>query len=83
MFSDPINDRVKNVEFHKFNGTGTVVCALVLDTGFVVVGQAHCLDPDKFDPQLGMSLSRDDANRKVSELLGYEHKLNALKGAQQ
>lgn len=76
---------VERIEYHRFNGTNTVACALILNNGFVVVGLAHCLNGAEFDPKLGMQYSREDADRKVCELLAFNQKqqqLNALEGAQ-
>lgn len=68
---DLLNDMVKNVEFHRFNGTNTVACAFTLDSGFVVVGLSNPLPTTEFDPQKGMEYARADALGKLAELAGF------------
>ena len=38
------------------------VCAITLKNGFVVVGDSACIDPRKFDEEIGRQVAFDDAH---------------------
>jgi hypothetical protein len=63
-----VEDLISGVEFHLFQGTTTMACALKLRSGFVVVGLSASVPTTQFDPQVGMQCARADAERKL-----YEH----------
>lgn len=65
-------------EYHRVGQTTTIVCSLTLQSGFVVIGQASCLNPDVFDEQSGCELAYQDAMRKLWELEAYRIKENAF-----
>jgi hypothetical protein len=52
-------------------GTTMVVCALRLTTGYVVIGEAACIEPENFDYNLGCKIARDKARDKLWALEGY------------
>lgn len=62
-------DVIRAVEFHLFEGTTTMVCALKLINGFVVVGQSASVPTTQFDLQTGMTEARRDATRKLNDYL--------------
>jgi hypothetical protein len=68
---DLLNDMVKSVEFHMFQGTNTIACAMVLDSGFVVVGISNPLPTTEFDPKVSAELARKDALDKLAELAAF------------
>lgn len=47
----------------------TTLCILTLTFGHRLVGQAHCLNPERFDKQLGKDTARTDA---VNQLYAKE-----------
>lgn len=49
----------------------TTLCILTLHSGFVVTGTSACIDPDKFDPEIGEKVAYDDAVNQLWELEGY------------
>lgn len=65
-------------EYHRIGETTTIVCSLTLPSGFVVIGQASCINPDVFDEQAGIELAHQDAMRKLWELEAYRVKENAF-----
>lgn len=67
-----ILDATQRVVLHRLEGTTSVVCALVLRNGHVVVGEAHCAPGVEFNPELGVEYARADAERKVGELLAFQ-----------
>lgn len=48
------------------------ICILTLKNGFVVTGESAAASPENFNPQVGMTMSRDRAMTKIWPLLGYE-----------
>jgi hypothetical protein len=48
------------------------LCVLVMKNGYVVTGESACTSPSNFDPAIGRSIARMDAERKIWSLLGYE-----------
>ena len=62
-------DVVRSVEYHLFEGTTTMACALKLHNGFVVVGLSASVPTTPFNPQVGMAEARKDADRKLNEAL--------------
>lgn len=69
----------KHLDCHVSMGLLTL-CVLVLENGFVVVGQSACASPSNFDADIGRALARADAKRKVWPLLGYELRTKLGKG---
>jgi hypothetical protein len=51
--------------------TTTVVCALKLANGYVVTGEAACVEPSNFDEAIGRKIARDKAREKIWALEGY------------
>jgi hypothetical protein len=64
-------DFVERIEYHLYQDTRMMGCALTMKNGFVVHGYAACTHLVKFDPQVGMKLSREDAMRKTEEIIGF------------
>jgi hypothetical protein len=57
------------------------VCVLVLQNGFVILGQSASATAENFDPEIGQKFARVDAVNQMWPLLGYElkNKLHAEK----
>jgi hypothetical protein len=86
---------VARIEWHLFDGTRTIACALTLGNGFSVIGLAHALPTTEFNPRIGSDLAKADAFRKLAEIVGFvvadstvdfrvtefinQHAVNALK----
>lgn len=66
-----LNSLVARTEYHLYDGTHVISCALTLGNGFVVVGQASCGKLTQFDPNVGMQISHANAMEKVAELVGF------------
>ena len=69
--------------YHRIDDTTTIVCTLVLPSGFVVVGYAACLNADSFDEEIGRELAYKDAMSKLWELEAYRVKENAFSEKQE
>ncbi len=46
-------------------------CVLVLKNGFTVTGQSACVSPENFRSDVGKAYAREDAERKMWQLLGF------------
>lgn len=75
-----IQDAIKSHEFHLFRGTRHMVCCVVMHCGFTVVGESACVDPDKFDLELGQHYALEDAHDKVGMPLAYEQSCKLAQG---
>lgn len=75
---EDLDAKVAVAEYHRIGETTAIVCSLTLQSGFVVIGQAACLNPDVFDEQAGCELAYQDAMRKLWELEAYRVKENAF-----
>ena len=58
-------------QFHRFQGTTLIVCAVTLRNGYVVTGTSACVDPTQFDDVTGRSIALDKAKGEIWALLGY------------
>ena len=50
------------------------VCVLVLRNGFTVTGESACASPENFNPEIGRQIARQNAEKKIWPLLGYQLK---------
>lgn len=66
-----IESIIKKVAYNRVMDTTTTIAAIVLENGFVVIGESACANPELFNEQLGQQLALDDAIRKVWMLEGY------------
>ena len=69
---------IERAEYQRFGET-TTVCALILHSGFVVIGVSGCLNPADFDEQIGRDTAYKNAFDKLWELQGYHVKSQAEK----
>ena len=64
-----------NWPIHKLN-TGSLglltFCALVLRNGFTVYGASACASPENFNAEIGRRIARENAEREIWPLMGYE-----------
>jgi hypothetical protein len=62
---------ITNEQYHHFDGTTVMVCALTLANGFTVVGTAASASVENFDEEIGRKIAKDDAINKIWPLEGY------------
>lgn len=67
---------IDRIEYFTVANTTTTMCALILKSGFVVVGKSACINPSDFDTQLGEQIAREDALAQLWELEGYNRVVN-------
>lgn len=66
-----IDAKIKTEAYHVFPGTTVTVCALILENGFVVIGQGAAASPENFDKQIGRRIARQNARDKIWQFEGY------------
>jgi hypothetical protein len=63
---------VVRTDYFRVEGTTTIIAALVLKSGFCVVGSSACIDPADFDADTGKEIAYQKAFfDKLWELEGY------------
>lgn len=62
---------ITEVKYIQVPGTTVVICHIGLANGFSVRGEAACVDPDNFDPEIGKRIAYDDAFSKLWPLFGF------------
>lgn len=75
---EDLEAKVLKADYHRIGETTSIVCSLTLQSGFVVVAQAACLDPNVFDEQVGCELAYEEAMNKLFKLEAYRVKENAF-----
>lgn len=66
-----IENLIKKVQYHVFEGTTLTVCCLTLENGFTVTGESACVIPENFNIEIGQKLSFEQAREKIWMLEGY------------
>jgi hypothetical protein len=69
--TDALLALIVNEQYHHFDGTTVMVCALTLANGFTVVGTAASASVDNFDGEIGRKVAKADAINKIWPLEGY------------
>lgn len=66
-----IQDSIKKVLYHQFEGTQVTVCVIVLDNDFTAVGTSACVDPAEFNRAMGETIAYKAAESDAWKLLGF------------
>ena len=56
-------------------------CVLVLRNGFTVYGASACASPENFNAEIGRRIARENAEREIWPLMGYELRSKLAGGA--
>lgn len=83
LTKDDLKALVVKEYYHRIPDSTVTICAITLKNGFVVVGDSACIDPRKFDEEIGRQVAFDDALEKVWELEGYRMKSEGLLNQEQ
>lgn len=60
-----IEEKISDEKYHQFEGTNTIVCAIILKSGFVSVGESACVHQEDFSEYVGKKVARQKAFDKV------------------
>ena len=66
-----IESKIRTTQFWVVPGTTVTVCALILENGFVVIGESAAASPENFDVALGEKIAKERARAKIWPLEGY------------
>lgn len=66
-----IEKKILKDEYMNLDGTTLTICVLTLENGYTVTGESACVDPAKFDHEIGKRIAREDAFEKIWALEGY------------
>lgn len=66
-----IESRIVSGGYITPENTTMTICLITLDNGYTVRGEAACVDPANFNPDLGQKFAYDDAFRKLWPLFGF------------
>ena len=66
-----VQSLIKKEDYCHFPDTQSIVCCLVLENGFTVIGEYVCANPENFDVEIGETIAKKDAISKVEALEGY------------
>ena len=66
-----IDSQIKDIRYHRVEGTTTTICSLILMNGFVVNGESASASLANFDEDLGKKIAFDNARDKIWMLEGY------------
>lgn len=69
---DEVNAAIVAEHYHRFPGTTSTACCLVLYNGMSAVGSCGCVDPAEYNEQMGKDIARRDAFGKVWAYLGFK-----------
>jgi len=66
-----IDSQIKEIRYHRVEGTTTTICSLILMNGFVVNGESASASLANFNADLGNKIAFDNARDKIWMLEGY------------
>ena len=66
-----IDSQIKDIRYHRVEGTTTTICSLILMNGFVVNGESASASLANFDEDLGNKIAFNNARDKIWMLEGY------------
>lgn len=61
---------IQRIEYKKI-GQKTTVCCITLWNGFEIVGVSSCVDPERYQREIGERLSLEDAQTRVKQLKAF------------
>lgn len=67
---DLLNEWVTSQESVRIGRKTTVVC-LIMKNGYEVVGMSACVNPERYDEQIGIYWATKDALTKLGPIIGY------------
>lgn len=71
LLPDHIDEMIDKIQYHRFDGTYTIVCCLTLTNKFVVIGSSSPVSPENFNVEICQELAFKDARDKIWKLEEY------------
>jgi hypothetical protein len=60
--------------------TKNMICVLMLDNGFTVMGESGCINPEHYDPEIGAKYALHVAVDKASPIIAYGEQEKLFRG---
>lgn len=68
-----VDEMIERADYHHVEGTGTMVCTLILKNGFTVTDTSACVDVRNFKEEKGKEISYSKARDKVFNVLAFAY----------
>jgi hypothetical protein len=68
---DAMTAKIDRVQYAAIPDTTLTLCFVHMRNGYVLVGKSACVDPAKFDREMGERISYNDAIDQLWKLEGY------------
>lgn len=70
---EAVDAMIDRADYHRVEGTGTMVCTLILKNGFTVTDTAACVDVRNFKEEMAQKISYSKARDKVFHFLAFAY----------
>lgn len=71
LFEKDLERKIAKEMYHRFPGTNTIVCLLILENGYSLIGESSPRNSSNFNFDKGKQVSRRHAFSKIFALEGY------------
>lgn len=68
---EAVKKEILSIQYHHFEYTTLVVCAITLKNGYTVTGESACANTEVFNEELGRNLAQCKAEQKIWALLAF------------
>lgn len=66
-----IDARIDSINYTRIPKTTLTICTITMVNGFTAIGHSACVDPARFNQQMGEEIAYENAFNKLWELEGY------------
>lgn len=70
---EAVDAMIDRADYHHVEGTGTMVCTLILKNGFTVTDTAACVDVRNFKEEMAKKISYSKARDRVFHFLAFAY----------
>lgn len=70
---EAVDAMIDRADYHRVEGTGTMVCTLVLKNRFTVTDTAGCVDVRNFKEEMAKKISYSKARDRVFHFLAFAY----------
>lgn len=70
---EAVDAMIDRADYHHVEGTGTMVCTLILKNGFTVTDIAACVDVRNFKEEMAKKISYSKARDRVFHFLAFAY----------
>lgn len=74
LSEDKMRNEIADVRYLNVEDTTLSICVIILKNGYTVTGESSCIDPAKFNAEIGKKIAYENAFNKLWGILGYVEK---------